>query len=138
MIPNWLSIVLALGGSTLCGLIVTGIWNFLNKKALKNKELQEKDKTDELIKTIKDNSKPLEEKIDLIALGTQATLRNDLLNCYYACDKKGYKTHEDIQNFADMYEAYHNLHGNSFIEQTAKIFARLPTEEEYKRTHKGE
>ena len=116
--PSWLSIILALGGSTLCGLIVTGIWNFLNKKALKNKEL--------------------EEKIDLIALGTQATLRNDLLNCYYACDKKGYKTHEDIQNFADMYEAYHNLHGNSFIEQTAKIFARLPTEEEYKRTHKGE
>ena len=54
MIPNWLSIVLALGGSTLCGLIVTGIWNFLNKKALKNRELQEKDKTDELIKTITD------------------------------------------------------------------------------------
>ena len=136
--PSWLSIVLALGGSTLCGLIVTSIWNFLNKKALKNKELQEKDKTDELIKTLKENNKPLEEKIDLISLGTQATLRNDLLNCYYACDKKGYKTHEDIQNFAHMYEAYHNLHGNSFIEQTAKIFARLPTEEEYKRTHKGE
>ena len=130
--------MLALGGSTLCGLIVTSIWNFLNKKALKNKELQEKDKTDELIKTLKENNKPLEEKIDLISLGTQATLRNDLLNCYYACDKKGYKTHEDIQNFAHMYEAYHNLHGNSFIEQTAKIFARLPTEEEYKRTHKGE
>ena len=53
--PNWLSIVLALGGSTLCGLIVTGIWNFLNKKALKSRELQEKDKTDELIKTIKEN-----------------------------------------------------------------------------------
>ena len=49
--------------------------------------------------------------------------------------KKGYKTHEDIQNFADMYEAYHNLHGNSFIEQTAKIFARLPTEEEYKNVY---
>ena len=94
--PSWLSIILALGGSTLCGLIVTGIWNFLNKKALKNKELQEKDKTEELIKTIKDNSKPLEEKIDLIALGTQATLRNDLLNCYYACDKKGYKTHKMV------------------------------------------
>ena len=73
---------------------------------MKNRDLQEKDKTDELIKTIKENNKPLENKIDLIALGTQATLRNDLLNCYYACDKKGYKTHEDIQNFADMYEAY--------------------------------
>ena len=136
--PSWLSIVLALGGSTLCGLIVTGIWNFLNKKAMKNRDLQEKDKTDKLIKTIKENNKPLEDKINLIASGTQATLRNDLLNCYYACDKKGYKTHEDIQNFAHMYEAYHNLHGNSFIEQTAKIIDRLPTEEEYKRTHKGE
>lgn len=136
--PSWLSIILALGGSTLCGLIVTGIWNFLNKKAMKNKDLQEKDKADELIKTIKENNKPLEDKINLIASGTQATLRNDLLNCYYACDKKGYKTPEDIQNFAHMYDAYHNLHGNSFIEQTAKIFARLPTEEEYKRTHKGE
>lgn len=134
----WLSIVLSLGGSTLCGLIVTAIWNILNKKATKVKELQEKEKTDELINTIKSNTKPLEEKIDLIAMGTQATLRNDLLNCYYACEKKGYKTNEDIQNFADMYEAYHDLHGNSFIEQTAKIFAHLPTEEEYKREHKGE
>lgn len=135
---NWLSIVLALGGSTLCGLIVTTIWNKITKHNRKIQELQDEKKTNELITTIRENNKPIEEKIDLIALGTQATLRNDLLNCYYACDKKGYKTHEDIQNFADMYEAYHNLHGNSFIEQTAKIFAKLPTEEEFKRIHKGE
>lgn len=135
---NWLSIVLALGGSTLCGLIVTTIWNKIAKHNRKIQELQDKKKTNELITTIKENNKPIEEKIDLIALGTQATLRNDLLNCYYACDKKGYKTNEDIQNFADMYEAYHNLHGNSFIEQTAKIFAKLPTEEEFKRMHEGE
>lgn len=135
---NWLSIVLALGGSTLCGLIVTTIWNKIAKHNRKIQELQEEKKTNKLITTIKENNKPIEEKIDLIALGTQATLRNDLLNCYYACDQKGYKTYEDIQNFADMYEAYHNLHGNSFIEQTAKIFAKLPTEEEFKRIHKGE
>lgn len=135
---DWLSVVLALGGSTLCGLIVTTIWNKIAKHNRKIQELQDKKKTNELIATIKENNKPIEEKIDLIALGTQATLRNDLLNCYYACDKKGYKTNEDIQNFADMYEAYHNLHGNSFIEQTAKIFAKLPTEEEFKRMHKGE
>ena len=135
---NWLSIVLALGGSTLCGLIVTTIWNKIAKHNRKIQDLRDEKKTNELITTIKENNKPIEEKIDLIALGTQATLRNDLLNCYYACDKKGYKTNEDIQNFADMYEAYHNLHGNSFIEQTAKIFAKLPTEEEFKRTHKGE
>ena len=135
---DWLSIVLALGGSTLCGLIVTTIWNKIAKHNRKIQDLQDKKKTNELIDTIKENNKPIEEKIDLIALGTQATLRNDLLNCYYACDQKGYKTYEDIQNFADMYEAYHNLHGNSFIEQTAKIFAKLPTEEEFKRIHKGE
>ena len=135
---NWLSIVLALGGSTLCGLIVTTIWNKIAKHNRKIQDLQDEKKTNELIATIKENNKPIEEKIDLIALGTQATLRNDLLNCYYACDQKGYKTYEDIQNFADMYEAYHNLHGNSFIEQTAKIFAKLPTEEEFKRMHKGE
>ena len=135
---NWLSIVLALGGYTLCGLIVTTIWNKIAKHNRKIQELQEEKKTNKLITTIKENNKPIEEKIDLIALGTQATLRNDLLNCYYACDQKGYKTYEDIQNFADMYEAYHNLHGNSFIEQTAKIFAKLPTEEEFKRMHKGE
>ena len=135
---DWLSIVLALGGSTLCGLIVTAIWNKITKHNRKIQDLQDAKKTNELITTIKENNKPIEEKIDLIALGTQATLRNDLLNCYYACDKKGYKTNEDIQNFADMYEAYHNLHGNSFIEQTAKIFAKLPTEEEFKRMHKGE
>lgn len=135
---NWLSIVLALGGSTLCGLIVTTIWNKIAKHNRKIQDLQDKKKTNELIATIRENNKPIEEKIDLIALGTQATLRNDLLNCYYACDKKGYKTNEDIQNFADMYEAYHNLHGNSFIEQTAKIFAKLPTEEEFKRMHEGE
>ena len=135
---DWLSIVLALGGSTLCGLIVTTIWNKIAKHNRKIQDLQDQKKTNELITTIKENNKPIEEKIDLIALGTQATLRNDLLNCYYACDKKGYKTNEDIQTFADMYEAYHNLHGNSFIEQTAKIFAKLPTEEEFKRIHKGE
>ena len=135
---DWLSIVLALGGSTLCGLIVTTIWNKITTHNKQIQDLQDAKKTNELIATIKENNKPIEEKIDLIALGTQATLRNDLLNCYYACDKKGYKTNEDIQNFADMYEAYHNLYGNSFIEQTAKIFAKLPTEEEFKRIHKGE
>ena len=74
---DWLSIVLALGGSTLCGLIVTTIWNKIAKHNRKIQDLQDKKKTNELITTIKENNKPIEEKIDLIALGTQATLRND-------------------------------------------------------------
>lgn len=85
------------------------------------------------MKQIGEQIAPLANQMNLIATGTQATLRNDLLNCYYDCKKKGYRTAEDIQNFADMYAAYRALKGNSFIEQIAKIFTHIPTETDYKK-----
>ena len=75
---------------------------------------------------LKDSIKTLEES-------NRATLRNDLLVSYRHCSEKGYKTLEDMQNWAHMYEAYKQLNGNSFIDSLKVDFENLPNEEEFKK-----
>ena len=77
-------------------------------------------------------------KLELVSNGTQAGLRNDILTCYYTCFHKGFKTKDDAENFNDMYEAYHSLGGNSFIDKdVVPSFVNLPLQpNDYKPSRK--
>ena len=66
---------------------------------------------------IKSEIEPLRSQIETVAQGTKASLRNDLLKCYYDCKAKGYRTEDDTKNFTAMQSAYHSLGGNSFIDK---------------------
>ena len=89
--------------------------------------------------TIQEAIKPLTAKIDSLdsklaatADGTLATLRNDILTCYYRCREKGYRNDYDYQNIHDLYEAYVALDGNSFVADIMERFDNLSVKEEIK------
>ena len=71
--------------------------------------------------------------LDIHGEANLASLRNDILNFYYLCVDKGYRSDEDYTNMDDMYKAYVKLDGNSFIEDKIKEFKKLPTKEQYKK-----
>lgn len=153
--PTWLTIILALGGSALIsGVIGYILQRTIYKRAEERDKLQaaeiekeeaEKRELDKLrdekirqerIDDIKSVLKPISDKIDNIdeklkatAEGTLASLRNDILTLYYKCCEKGYRNDYDYQNIHEMYDAYKELDGNSFITDIMKRFDDLPVKE---------
>lgn len=153
--PEWLTIFLALGGSALISAVVVFFTNRALKKMLakkdkkeeEEKKKEEKDREDletyrhqqervEQYNDIKALFKPVEDKIDIIdakltatSQGTLASLRSDILSAYYKCCEKGYRNDYDYQNIHDLYDAYLELHGNSFICDVMKRFDQLPSKE---------
>lgn len=123
-------ILCLIGIPTLSTLIVTAIFNFVmnGSKQAKEKRSQErksdlKELFDEFIVPMDDKTNELTKKVgemhdDLkkVSVGTLASLRNDLLECYYNCKKKGYRNNDDTQNFNRMFNAYIDLGGNDIIE----------------------
>lgn len=73
----------------------------------------------------------LNEMLVLNEVATQASLRNDILVSFYQCAKKGYRTQDDSENFRHMYDAYHGIQGNSFIDKDISgWFYELPLKNE--------
>ena len=57
----------------------------------------------------------------------QAILRNALMNVYYDCKAKGFRTEDDSKNYREMHEAYNAIGGNSFIDSdVSNWFNALP------------
>lgn len=119
--PVWLSIFLACGGSTLCSLAVTLIFNGVvnsNKRRRKDRE--------ELIKELKSTDCELKQ-------GVQALLRDRLYELYGKCIRKRYATIEERNNFINMYKHYHNLGQNGVMDNIKEKFLSLPTKEQLKK-----
>lgn len=112
--PIWLSIFLACGGSTLCSLLTTLIFNSIVNSSKKRKEERE-----ELIKQIKNENKEMKE-------GMQALLRDRLYELNGKCLRKRYATVSEKENFDNMYNRYHNLGQNGVMDATYKKFMTLP------------
>ena len=74
----------------------------------------------------------IDNRIEKVSNGTLASLRDDILNCYYRCREKGYRNDYDYQNIHDLYDAYDELEGNSFIGDVMSRFDKLPTKEDMK------
>jgi hypothetical protein len=135
-----ISIVLScLGIPTLGALIMTDLFQRRKESTKEAKELKKKEELagvrsvvqEELI-PVKQDIKDIKEQVSLGSAGTLASLRNDLLDCYYECCNKGYRTADDIKNWQDMLEAYHNLGGNSFITELNVLFGKIDSEEQHK------
>lgn len=95
-------------------------------------------KVDERLQIIEKEIKIQKDQIEINNEGTQAGLRNSLLNAYYCTARKGYRTRYDTENFRAMYEAYTKLGGNSFIQHdVAKWFDEIPSKESFEK-EKGE
>lgn len=126
--------------TTLLTLCITRILNKQFKKKDSECAFLEDQRVEEQIKMIKKVVKDELEtvKADLTLLkesminleeGTLSSLRNDILTCYYRCVEKGYRNDYDYTNIYDMYNAYTELDGNSFIQDIMTRFSNLPTKE---------
>lgn len=148
-IPVWAITLLSVAASA----VVSGIIGYLIKRSL-DKYFQNKDKKEQeqlaheqelldlreekvrqtrradLEEILKARIDPISERLDRLSDGTLSSLRNDILTCYYRCREKGYRGDWDYTNIHDLYEAYKELHGNSFIDDVMKRFDALPAKEE--------
>ena len=144
---DWYQILCLIGIPTLSTLIVTAVFNHImnGSKKAKDKRSQErkadlKELFDEFIVPMDNKTNEMDKKIDnmhddlrKVSVGTLASLRNDLLECYYNCKKKGYRNTDDTKNFNRMFNAYVDLGGNDIIEHdVAPSFhdLKLVTQEE--------
>lgn len=113
--PVWLTIVLALGGSTLITLIVTFIFNSITNSAKKRTE-RAKEIADEVAK-----------RDENVRKGVQALLRNALYTLYDDCTNKHYATINEKNNFENLYIHYHNLGKNGVMDNLKDEFMALPS-----------
>lgn len=119
--PIWLTIFLSCGGSTLCALIVTLVFNSIVNSSKRRREDREK-----LISELRNDNKEMRE-------GMQALLRDRLYGLYGKCLRKKYATIEESNNFINMYNRYHNLGQNGVMDNIKEKFLSLPTKEQFKK-----
>lgn len=125
---QWIQIVSLIISTLSIPTIAALIWKELYEKKKAERAEKKELKNQENIKTIreiiKEEISSIEKKIDkmsenlrLVGTGTLSSLRNDILKSYYDCVIRGYRTQDDSENFREMYQAYKNLGGNSFIDE---------------------
>ena len=58
---------------------------------------------------------------------TLCSLRDDILNSYWRChDWQKFRSEWDTSNMESLYEQYHRLHGNSFVDHLMEEFYKIP------------
>lgn len=111
-------------GLTLISLIVRPIRIKIINKI---KGINQTDSTIEALKRIDERLDKVEDRLDKIAEGTQASLRNNILQLVDICLLRGYITTVDRMNLKDMYSAYHNLGGDTYATERCNLALQLPT-----------
>ena len=91
------------------------------------KGVNETDSTSESLYRIEERLKEQEDKLDKIAQGSQASLRNNILQLVDKCLEKESITAIEKLNLIDMYTAYHDLGGDTYA--TARYELALELEE---------
>lgn len=91
------------------------------------KGVNETDSTSESLYRIEERLKEQEDKLDKIAQGSQAGLRNNILQLVDKCLEKESITAIEKLNLIDMYTAYHDLGGDTYA--TARYELALELEE---------
>lgn len=59
--------------------------------------------------------------------GTMLLLRVQLIKYHEEWTKRGYTTKHGLENFIEMYQAYHNLGGNGMVTHLMEEVEKLPT-----------
>lgn len=93
------------------------------------KGINQTDSTIEALKHIDVRLDKVEERLDEIAEGTQASLRNNILQLVDSCLARGYISTIDKMNLKDMYSAYHNLGGDTYATERCNLALQLPTKD---------
>ena len=70
----------------------------------------------------------IEQDLEKVKSGDQASLRNDLYQLYDVCKKKGYASMGERINFDNLYKNYHELGANGVMDDTYAKFMALPSE----------
>ena len=101
-----------------------------NRKEQEREEAEQKRRDDTLRQIIREENKPLDDKIDNLVLdtkeikddlaantkGTVTILRNDMKKSLDFCKNKGYASASDRANWHELYNTYGELGGNHFKE----------------------
>ena len=114
------------------------------KRAIEKKKKERQDEMKEaILPCIEEAIKPMSDKIDTVEKDVQEiknddlpklkmanrdSLRNQLFATYRHCDKIGYRTTEDTENFLHMKDSYEKLGGNGVIADIHEQFMNLPLE----------
>jgi len=114
MLPVWLTIVLALGGSALISATVNLIFNLV-VNSVKKRQQQAKLIAEELSK-----------KDEVVKRGIQALLRHELYDLYNEYYPKGYAPLDVKNDFENIYMGYHNLGKNGVMDGMHERFMGLP------------
>lgn len=143
--PTWASILVAIISALVGPLCVAVVNHRIKKTEKKEQELHEerkaerrreiKEVVDDSISPLRQDLKDANDKLTAVSEGTLSTLRNDITVCYYRCHEKHYRNDYDYENLHHMYNAYQELHGNSYIADIVARFDQLPTKEQYKHEH---
>lgn len=80
-----------------------------------------------LIRWVIKRVKAQDKKIEAVCLGTQALLRDRLINTYNKYTDKGFAPIYVKENFENMYTQYHNLGANGVMDRLHEEFKNLPT-----------
>ncbi len=107
--------------------------NSKKRKEEKKAELQQtiREVVQEEIKPVKGTVEKVDKKLDLVGNGTKYCLRNNIKNSFYGCFDKGYRNDYDYQDLIGMYHSYHDLGGNSFVDDIMERFDKLPPKEDF-------
>ena len=121
-----------IGIPTLLGIIITDLVSRLKastKKARERKEQENKaiirSVMKEAIDPLMQKTTKLEDGLDLMKKGTQASLRNNLYELHDVCSQKGYATYDERNNFENLYDNYHKLGSNGVMDDIHKKFLDL-------------
>jgi hypothetical protein len=144
--PTVLAILVSVASAILGAAGVDLYIHFKNKtkKAIEKKKKEHREELKEaLLPCIAEAIKPMSDKLDDIDKDVQEiknedlpmlknanrdSLRNQLFAAYRHCDKIGYRTTEDTENFLHMKDSYESLGGNGVIADIHKQFMNLPLE----------
>lgn len=117
--PVWLQILLALGGSSLIGLVVADIYKSIKHRSKKHIEQIKRDRQEEVREVIRDELEPVKEEVGcikndlgLVKNGLQKDLYVDLVHLYNEYKERGYCTVGEKRDYDSIYWSYHNLGKN--------------------------
>lgn len=96
-------------------LVITGVGLYFIRKYLKKLEDKLDRKFDAVLK-----------EYSAVKYGTQAMLRDRIIQSYNYLTQRGYATIDDRDNLFNMYEHYHNLGENGVIDGLMDEICNLP------------
>lgn len=143
----WLITIITVACTTIVGYFAGKFCEWLYKNTTKYKDAMKNQKKEELrevireevapinenIEEIKEKQKEMKKDIGSVKEGTQASLRDDLYRVFAECNKKGYATIDERENFENLYDKYHHLGANGVMDNLREKFLNLPLEKPIKK-----